>query len=254
MRFSGQFNGRFNLRSGLLRHLPVHGCIIASVLMLMPLSAIAQTAPLPPPPESDSDRDTTVAEAPRFTCQVNTGQYTVMYSPQSQPNQMYPWAVPSRLGAGWTPERRCQEISRRLESYRPDGLLDLQTGRENGYDVVCVTTEANPACRIVFTVPPGQDPIATRDAVFQNLTLADSGSTTQPVSTLTNSTTGSSEILETLSGLGLPRLPLPGLGGRGIGGRQGLNLRPFLAVEDGGTGQYLQRNVPRRQLNPDNFR
>ena len=117
----------------------------------------------------------------RFACQSTNGEYTVMYYPESQPNQAYPWAVPSLLGGGWTPERRCNEISRRLELYRPDGLQELRTGVENGYNVICATTQTNSSCRIVLTVPPGQDPIATRDRVFENLTVADSGQQTEGI-------------------------------------------------------------------------
>ena len=130
--------------------------------------------------ESDETaEDTTTADSPRFTCQMHNGRYTVMYTPESQPNQPQPWAIPGDMGSNWPAQRRCSEIGARLESYRPDGLLELQTGVENGYNTVCVTTESNPTCRIVFTVPDGQDPIATRDQVFENLTLADSGQQTQ---------------------------------------------------------------------------
>jgi len=58
------------------------------------------------------------------------------------------------MGDGWTSERRCTEISQRLGPYRPDGLIELRTDVENNYNTVCVTTENDPSCRIVFTVPP----------------------------------------------------------------------------------------------------
>ena len=86
------------------------------------------------------------AEAPepvssRFTCEIEAGEYTVMYRPKSEPGQAYPWAVPTEMGGGWTPERRCETISARLEEYRPDGLVELRTDVENGYDTDCATTE-----------------------------------------------------------------------------------------------------------------
>jgi hypothetical protein len=106
-----------------------------------------------------------------------------MYHPESQPNQGYPWATPGTLGGGWTPELRCNEISRRLELYRPDGLVEMRNAVENNYNTVCVTTQKNPSCRIVLTVPPGQDPELTRNRVFQNLTVADTGERTDAVNT-----------------------------------------------------------------------
>lgn len=197
----------------------------------------------------------TSATGTRFSCRVNNGQYTVMYSPESQPGQFYPWATPSQLGGGWSPERRCNEITRRLESYRPDGLLEMRTQVENGYNTICVTTQAVSGCRIVLTVPPGQDPIDVRDRVFQNLTVADSGQQTQGVNTLVGG--GHDPLLNQLGQL---------LGGNAalFGKPQArstdpINLRPFLDRRDGGTGEKLRpsasnshRSSPR--LNPDSFR
>lgn len=186
----------------------------------------------------------------RFLCQISNGQHTVMYQPESQPGRTYPWAVPSAMGGGWDNARRCNEITRRLEAYRPDGLLEMRTGMENGYNTICVTTQRVPGCRIVLTVPPGQDPILTRDRVFQNLTIADSGQSTQGVTTFTNNTPGGiiGEVSRWLN-LGGSRQPAP------TSYSGGINLRPFLDRADGGTGQYLQGGAtPGRQLNPNRFR
>lgn len=193
-----------------------------------PVQAQIQTAPPSPAPTS-APTDT------RFTCQVMNGQYTVMYNPQSQPGKTYPWAAPGQMGGGWTPDRRCAEISRRLEFYRPDGLLELQTAVENGYQTVCVTTEQVPGCRIVLTVPEGQDPILTRDRVFANLTTADGGQSTSAVSTFQGNGTGS--LLNQIGqAIGVDLSPLAGSSSRS----SGINLRPFLDPADGGTGTRLR--------------
>lgn len=193
----------------------------------------------------------------RFSCQIVNGQYTVMYQPQSQPGQTYPWAVPSNMGGGWNPTKRCGEISRRLEQYRPDGLIDMQTAVENGYNTVCVTTQRVSGCRIVLTVPPGQDATATRDRVFQNLTVADSGQQTQGVNTFVNGGSGGSggwigEAARMLN------LNIPGLGNsQAATTSNAINLRPFLDRADGGTGTYLRKSAsatPGRRLNPNRFR
>ncbi len=188
------------------------------------------------------------SDAPRFSCVLDNGRYTVMYAPESQDGQQYAWAIPDDMGEAWPAERRCNVISDRLESYRPDGLVELQTGLENGYNTVCVTTEAASSCRIVFTVPPGQDPVATRDSVFNNLVLADQGSSTEGVTTLTG---GGSSILDQIGDvLGDASLP-----GQSHSSRNGINLRPFLDPADGGTGTQLTGGSSSGQpLNPDNFR
>lgn len=206
------------------------GMALAGCLATLGMPALAQT-------EEPTD------DAPRFACQVQNGEYTVMYLPRSQPGQSYPWAVPDDMGANWPAERRCNTISERLELYRPQGLVEMRTGIENGYNTVCVITEANNACQIVFTVPQGQDPVATRDQVFENLALADEGQSTEGVTTLTG---GNSPIWDQIGGI---------LNPGGVGGSQrssGINLKPFLAPEDGGTATQLN-SAPGRPLNPGNF-
>lgn len=213
---------------------------------------IVDTSPRPTSPTGSTSSPSTLANT-RFTCESNGGQYVVMYHPESQPGQSYPWATPATMGGGWTPQLRCNEISRRLESYRPDGLLEMRTATENGYNTVCVTTQKVPSCRIVLTVPPGQDPTITRDRVFQNLTVADSGQQTQAVNTFVAGERGNGIVNE----LGkLININLPELGGQS-NYSDGINLRPFLDRNDGGTGEYLHgsaSNRPAPRLNPNRFR
>lgn len=165
-----------------------------------------------------------------------------MYNPSTQ-DESYPWAVPQQMGAEWSPQRRCSVISDRLEQYRPDGLLELQTDVKNNEDIVCVTTEANPSCRIVFTVPRDQDPIATRDRVFDNLASANQGQATRGVTTFTDN-----------SDMG----ELFGINGSNKKSSKGINLKPFLDPADGGTGEGLKEldssDDSSRQLNPEQFR
>jgi len=200
------------------------------------------------------------ASTPRFTCELVGGQYTVMYRPENQPEAAYPWAVPSAMGGGWTPEKRCAVISQRLESYRPDGLLTMQTSVENNYDIVCATTEADARCRIIFTVPPGQDPLLTRDRVFENLTIADSGQTTQGVNTFSEGAAAGLDIAGQVDRILGGNLSSLGQLGNLTSTTNGIDLRPFLAPQDGGTGTALKGRwtAPSRssspRLNPDLFR
>ncbi|MEH2327049.1 MAG: COP23 domain-containing protein [Nostoc sp.] len=203
---------------------------------------------IPPSPSSDGTT--------RFTCQTYNGQYTVMYQPQSQPGQYFAWAAPAALGGGWDAQRRCAAIASRLELYRPDGLQELQTAVENNENIVCVTTQANPTCRIVLTVPRGKDPYVIRNSIFQNLTTADSGQQTIAVNTYGDRSSGGNELYN------LGRTLLGGGNNRVSSSRSGINLKPFLDRKDGGTGNKLQSGVAiRRQsqpnsvrLNPGNFR
>ncbi|MCP2729115.1 COP23 domain-containing protein [Symplocastrum sp. BBK-W-15] len=235
---------------------------IAIVLFCHPAFALKK-ATSPTTAQGQDSANTTLAqkqddranssEEPRFTCQFIDGDYTVMYNPESQPGQAYAWATPSEMGGGWTPERRCNEISRRLEFYRPDGLVEMQTARENNYNIICVTTEEESDCRIVLTVPDGEDPTELRDRVFENLTVADSGQSTDPIPTFVNGDRNSDLINQVLN---------EGLSALGIGKNQnshsdGIDLRPFLDAADGGTATQLNNSHPIRthhRLNPDRFR
>jgi hypothetical protein len=176
----------------------------------------------------------------RFNCEFVNGEYTVMYYPESRPDQGYAWAIPSALGGGWTPEKRCDAITTRFESYREDGLLELTTGEENGYDTICVTTQVDPRdCRLVLTVPPGQDPQLTRDLIFDNLLVADDGGSTQGVYTF-GDRQGGGDILSEITNV------LNGGSGKQSSNSQksspeNINLRPFLDTADGGTGENLKQ-------------
>ncbi|MBE9012229.1 hypothetical protein IQ250_18680 [Pseudanabaenaceae cyanobacterium LEGE 13415] len=234
-----------------MRNLVRGTALSLGALVLASGAAMAQNAPgdvvIPTEPDRGNTTptrpgDTTIpsptAAGTRFACQINNGQNTVMYFPESQPNQAYPWAVPSTLGGGWSSDRRCNEIARRLESYRPDGLVEMRTGFENGYNTICVTTDRVPSCRIVLTVPPGQDPTVTRDRVFQNLSVADSGQQTQGVVTFGG---GRSDVLDQIG-------RAIGIGTRRSNGN--INLKPFLSPKDGGTGERLIGGVQPRSNRP----
>ena len=195
-------------------------------------------------PDDDIDSPTEASTSfndRRFTCQYDDGEFVVMYSPESDPDDYFPWAIPGEMGGGWTPERRCNTISDRLEAYRPDGLLELTTDVENGYNTVCATTNVDPDCRIVFTVPEGQDPLETRDLVFENLAVANSGQDTFGVRTF-QSADPTGNILEQLGselGLNLPPLPTSSPSISSSRRSSSIDLRPFLDPADGGTGTAL---------------
>lgn len=210
--------------------------IAAPIRRAAPPDVIINADPQPFPPTSSG---TSQSLDPRFTCQYFNGQPTVMYLPEGQPGRSFPWAVPRTLGDGWTAERRCQEISQRLERYRPDGLNELRTGFENNYQTICVTTDRVPSCRIVLTVPPGQNAEIVRDRVFESIAIADSGQMTQGV----NAFTGNNNNFVNQLGR-LFNVPIPNANNT-TPRRSGINLKPFLATEDGGTGERLTRTTPR---------
>jgi hypothetical protein len=275
-KFAGKSNDRAQSRDCRFNwyKLLLAGAIASFSTLAVALNPVQAQDPVPTenptntsdPTPTDTPSDVEVSSVQRFSCQIENGQYVVMYQPKSQPDRYFPWAQPSAMGGGWSPERRCYEISRRLESYRPDGLVELRTSTENGYNILCATTEKRSDCRIVLTVPVGDDPNLVRDRVFGNLTTADSGQPTTAVPTFVEGDRNviNSKVPELLgipdtSELGnLPNqiLGLPDTvsttGYRG----NGIYLKPFLDPADGGTGTALVNGIrrDRNQLNPNNFR
>lgn len=71
-------------------------------------------------------------------------------------------------GAGWTPERRCQEVSSRFTSYHRNGRLNyITTGRINGLPVICTAASNGGACDgLLYTLKPGQNATATLRNLF----------------------------------------------------------------------------------------
>lgn len=215
--------------------------------VVVPTVPSGSTTTVPSGTSTGTPTPTNVNTGTRFSCQNYNGRYTVMYQPESRPGQFFAWAAPQLLGGGWSPESRCQAIAQRLELYRPDGLQELRTGRENNENIICVTTDANPGCRIVLTVPRDKNPNTILSSIFSNLETADNGQQTIAVNTYRNRSNGG---VNELNNLG--RTLLGGSRTNNVNSsRNGINLKPFLAPEDGGTATNLKNGVSmRRQSQP----
>ncbi|MDJ0619678.1 MAG: COP23 domain-containing protein [Calothrix sp. MO_192.B10] len=206
---------------------------------------------------TSGDTSSSINSGTRFNCLFYNNQYTVMYQPESQPGKYFAWATPRNLGGGWDAEKRCRTIAQRLESYRPDGLLELRNSQLNGYNTLCATSERNPACRLILTIPPGLDPYATRNQIFSNLTTADSGQETIGVSTYTSTSSGIEDIVKLGRGVFNRRA-------RRAVSKDAIKLKSFLDGGDGGDGRFLRNGVtiPKTstpassglRLNPNKFR
>lgn len=102
--------------------------------------------------------------------------WTVMYRKNRQKSQ--PWLkMVTTLGDKWNPNERCQEIARRLEIYREDGLLAL-TYRDDpntpNQEVICAKTKkSGDNCPLVITLNPGADGYETMREMTTALTGGD---------------------------------------------------------------------------------
>jgi len=77
------------------------------------------------------------------------------------------WTSSAFDGAGWTPERRCQEVSSRFSTYHRGRLNYITTGRINGLPVICTAaSNGGPCDGLLYTLKPGQNATATLRNLF----------------------------------------------------------------------------------------
>lgn len=75
------------------------------------------------------------------------------------------WTSNNFDASGWTPEKRCQAVSQRFETFRVSGQLKyLTSGRVSGQPVICAVPSQDAPCsadNVLYTLKSGQDPAAT---------------------------------------------------------------------------------------------
>ncbi len=114
-------------------------------------------------------------EARSFVCSTAAGAPATNVVTQSgQQVPLIRWTSSVFNGAGWTPERRCQEVSGRFDTYFRQGRLDfITTGRMNGLPVICTARSHGGACDgLLFTLKPGQNATHTLQELFSIRTKA----------------------------------------------------------------------------------
>ncbi|MEB3330911.1 MAG: COP23 domain-containing protein [Synechococcaceae cyanobacterium] len=109
------------------------------------------------------------AGAASFSCGSSNGvPTTVARTDDGRSVPMIRWTSNVFDAAGWTPQRRCQEVSQRFESFRQQGRLTyVTTGRINGLPVICSAASDGGACDgLLYTLKPGQDPTLALKRLF----------------------------------------------------------------------------------------
>jgi Circadian oscillating protein COP23 len=109
--------------------------------------------------------NTPVGKNDRFYCaerpDMETGEqvWTVIYRHRTKGDQ--PWLkMVSALGPDWLPVERCEEIARKLDIYRADGLVKLSYKLDNRTQqyIICAITKLNlEGCSLVITLKPGSE-------------------------------------------------------------------------------------------------
>ena len=79
------------------------------------------------------------------------------------------WTSSAFEAAGWSPERRCEAVSKRFDSfYRQGRLTYITTGRMNSLPVICTAqTNGGPCDGLLYTLKPGQNATATLKSLLE---------------------------------------------------------------------------------------
>ena len=122
---------------------------------------------------TNRDPDPIVSESSRFYCALQADSqrggevWTVMYRYGNK--QAKPWLGMVRtMGEDWDTQNRCEEIAKRLDLYREDGLLGFEYRSDPntpGQYVVCAKIKVSgDSCPLVVTLLPEDDPyVALRE-------------------------------------------------------------------------------------------
>jgi cell division protein FtsB len=102
-----------------------------------------------------------------FLCQnVNGIPTTVAFSSDwnNQPRQFIRWV--EKFG-GNTPQKRCKEVTEKLNVASGNGKMYLTFGTINGQNAICTTDKLGNGCQyLLFTIKPGQDPKLVLNDLF----------------------------------------------------------------------------------------
>jgi hypothetical protein len=100
------------------------------------------------------------AQGTTFECSIINGVPTTIARTAQKQVPVIRWVSDFGSEAGFTPERRCKEVSQKFQEYYSQGKLNfLTTGRKNGQNIVCVAdTQGGNCTGQLFTLKPGANP------------------------------------------------------------------------------------------------
>jgi hypothetical protein len=112
-----------------------------------------------------SQNDSSQEDKARFTCGTSYSYRlkkrvptTLSWSPAGK-RALIQWV--KQMDSHWTPEKRCQEVSKRMQEANDAGTLKYITnGKMNGQRVICTATEVNGDCKnLLMTLRQGDKPL-----------------------------------------------------------------------------------------------
>lgn len=116
-----------------------------------------------PPPQANAQASVS------FICGSELGMPATVVMSSSKTKPFIRWSSTRFADSGWSAERRCEAVSKRLqESHDKGSLRYLTTGRMNGLPVICSTDRDGGSCiDLIYTLKPGQNPASTLSNLLQ---------------------------------------------------------------------------------------
>lgn len=110
------------------------------------------------------------AQGTTFFCGVSSDGIPTTYANTKRGTvAVVKWTSEAFSYSGYTPERRCQEVSSRFQRHHDRGQLNFLTaGYLNGQPAICAGN-SNPPCtdaKLLFTLKPGSDAAARIQQIF----------------------------------------------------------------------------------------
>ncbi len=101
------------------------------------------------------------ANGNKFFCTKSNGVPVTMVSTSRGNEPFIRWVVKDFSPSGFTPQRRCEVVSGRLQRYYDNGTLYITSRNNlNGYPVLCVADRQGGSCpdeNLLVTLKPGTD-------------------------------------------------------------------------------------------------
>lgn len=110
------------------------------------------------------------AQSTTFFCGVSSdGVPTTFANTRRGRVQVVKWTSEFFTDSGYSPERRCQEVSSRFQRHHSSGRLSFLTaGYLNGQPAICAGNSSPPCTsdKLLFTLKPGSDAAARIQQIF----------------------------------------------------------------------------------------
>lgn len=149
-------------------------------------------------PSSKALISATAPTTVKFVCARQEGRLTTVVKTKKGNVPLVVWDSTLFAGSGYNPVTRCQQVTKRFQNLHRSGKLKyLTAGQVKNLPVICATVRTTESCNLenlLFTLRPGTAPQGIlqklndiRNRVAKNTVVEESGATTRPNPSTTNS-------------------------------------------------------------------